>query len=110
MSVAAAPISTTAQLGKLTLLLQAACLLAALLVYLVEHLYPGAIAAGTGLAAATALQTIGSIAVGGGVGGGLGAVGHGVRHYRTAAPTSAMLASQGPLPGADDPDTPTAAP
>ena len=92
--------STTAQLGKLTLLLQAACLLAAVLVYLVEHLHPGAVEASTGLAAAQALQTIGSIAVGGGVGGGLGTMGHGLRHYGTAAPTTAMHAEANP----PDPD------
>lgn len=107
MSVASAPISTTARLGMLTLLLQAACLLSILLVYLVEHLHPGAVQGGTGLTAATALQSIGAIAVGGGVGGGLVTAGHGIRHYRTAAPTSAMLAAQGPMPGADDPDAPT---
>ena len=90
------PPSTTASLGKLTLLLQAACLLAAVAVYLVEHLAPGAVEAGTGLAAAQALQTIGSIAVGGGAGGGLATMGHGLRHYGTRAPTSAMASAPPP--------------
>lgn len=88
--------SVTANLGKLTLLLQAVCLLSVLIVYLVEHLHPGALEAGTGIAAAQALQTIGSIAVGGGVGGGSATLGHGLRHYGTRAPTSAMHAA--PLP------------
>lgn len=83
--------STTARLCYLTLALQAACLVAAVAVYLVEHLAPGAVTTAT---ASQALQTIGSIALAGGVGGGAGTVGHGVRHYGTAAPTSTMLATE----------------
>lgn len=104
--------STTASLGYYTLGLQAACLLVALTVYLFEHLHPGVIEGGTGLTAAQALQTIGSIAVGGGAGGGLATVGHGVRHYGTGAPTSAQLAQQAvaaapvPQPAVIDPDVP----
>lgn len=86
--------STTASLGYWTLALQAACLLVALIVYLVEHLHPGAVEGGTGLTAAQALQTIASVAVGGGAGGGLATVGHGVRHYGAGAPTSAQLQLQ----------------
>lgn len=94
--------STTATLGKWTLLLQAACLLAALIVYLVEALHPGAVQAG-GVTAAEALQTIAAIAVGGGAGGGIATVGHGLRHHGTAAPTSAMLAGP-PTPPSNPPD------
>ncbi len=82
------PTSTTARLAFATLALQALCLLAVVGVYLVEQFAPGALTADV---AAQALQTIGSIAVGGGLGGGVGAASYGARHIGTAAPTSAML-------------------
>ncbi len=83
--------STTARLCYLTLALQAACLVAVVIVYLVEHLATGAT---TTVTAGQALQTIGSIAVAVGVGGGAGTVGYGMRHYGTAAPTSAMQSTE----------------
>lgn len=96
-------VGQTATLGRLTLALQAACLLAAVGVFLVEHLAPGAIGA-HGLTASTALQTIGQIAVGGGVGGGMGTVGHGLRHYGTRAPTTAMYTAADAGGNPPDPD------
>lgn len=80
--------STTARLGFATLALQALCLMAAVGVYLVEHFAPGAM---TAELAGRVLQTVGSISIGGGLGGGVGAASHGARHIGTAAPTSAML-------------------
>lgn len=98
--------STTARLGYLTLALQAACLLLAFAVYLVEHFAPGAVEGGTGLTAQQALLTISAIAVGGGVGGGVATAGHGVRHLGTRAPTSAMQAAAAAAQPAALPDNP----
>lgn len=100
----APPMSTTAKLGYATVALQLACLVAVVAVYLVEHLHPGVVEGGTGLTAAQALQAIGSIAIGGGAGGGAATVGHGVRHYGAAAPTTAQLMHPGGLVDTEAPN------
>jgi len=92
----------TAKLGWGTLALQLLCLIAVVVVYLIEHSAPGAIEL-AGISAQAAISTIGSIAVGGGIGGGMVTMGQGVRHFGTRAPTSAQLqrAENPPDPDAD---------
>lgn len=109
-TIPSAPMGQTAKLAWATLGLQFFCLIIVLSIYLLEHSNPELVAEALeplGLTARMAISTIGSIAIGGGVGGGMVTAGVGMRHYGTAAPTSSQLyvrAHQTPIPNPPDAD------
>jgi len=94
------PMSTTAKLGWGTLGLQLLCLVAVVVIYLVDT-RTGEQAAETlaetspealGATARTAISTVGSIAMSGGIGGGAATVGYAGRHFgSSSSPTTAEL-------------------